>query len=327
MKRIEWIDIARGIGIILVILGHIGIGGIGKFIYSFHIPLFFFLSGFCFSGNETDFKYFLRKKVKTLIVPYIFLGMVIGLVEVIFKGQSPQVFIDILIQRRAFSIRFITCLFSCDIIFWLLVKINKNNLLKLFIISMTISILGVIYLKLKLPALPWNLDLSFTVMIIFYIGYWFKYKGYNLVMNNSKKYWILFIMLIVNIVTNILNLKFHTNTLDLYHGQLANSLYSLIAAISGITVVVIMSEYLKKFYVVKNVFLNIVKDSLIYFSLHQVIVFSLMDKIFEILKIFSNDTSSDKFLKKLIIFMSVFIILKPFAEIMKRTKLKIFIGL
>ena len=42
MKRIEWIDIARGIGIILVILGHIGIGKIGKFIYSFHIPLFFF---------------------------------------------------------------------------------------------------------------------------------------------------------------------------------------------------------------------------------------------------------------------------------------------
>ncbi len=46
MKRIEWVDIARGIGIILVILGHIGIGKVGKFIYSFHIPLFFFLSGF-----------------------------------------------------------------------------------------------------------------------------------------------------------------------------------------------------------------------------------------------------------------------------------------
>ena len=33
MKRIEWVDIARGIGIILVILGHIGIGKVGKFIW------------------------------------------------------------------------------------------------------------------------------------------------------------------------------------------------------------------------------------------------------------------------------------------------------
>lgn len=81
MKRIEWIDIARGIGIILVILGHIGIGKIGKFIYSFHIPLFFFLSGYCFSGNGIDIKDFLKKKVKKLIVPYIFIGIVICIVE------------------------------------------------------------------------------------------------------------------------------------------------------------------------------------------------------------------------------------------------------
>lgn len=49
-KRIEWLDIAKGIGIILVVLAHfyqwVGIGvGVGKFIYSFHMPFFIALSG------------------------------------------------------------------------------------------------------------------------------------------------------------------------------------------------------------------------------------------------------------------------------------------
>lgn len=43
-KRIEWIDIAKGIGIILVIFGHIiSPSNFRTWIYSFHIPLFFLL--------------------------------------------------------------------------------------------------------------------------------------------------------------------------------------------------------------------------------------------------------------------------------------------
>ena len=49
-KRIEWIDSARGIAILFVVLGHC-IGNIedpvNKFILAFHMPLFFFLSGLC----------------------------------------------------------------------------------------------------------------------------------------------------------------------------------------------------------------------------------------------------------------------------------------
>ncbi len=47
-KRLDFIDIAKGIGIILVVTGHLlpVAAGLHVLIYSFHMPLFFFLSGF-----------------------------------------------------------------------------------------------------------------------------------------------------------------------------------------------------------------------------------------------------------------------------------------
>ncbi|WP_278969986.1 acyltransferase family protein [Megasphaera elsdenii] len=48
LNRVGWIDVAKGIAIVLVIIGHtvqFG-GGTRNFIFSFHMPLFFLLSGF-----------------------------------------------------------------------------------------------------------------------------------------------------------------------------------------------------------------------------------------------------------------------------------------
>ncbi|MCD4694754.1 MAG: acyltransferase family protein, partial [Bacteroidales bacterium] len=48
-QRFEWIDIAKGIGILLVVYGHCQPPPlIEKFVYAFHMPLFFFISGFLF---------------------------------------------------------------------------------------------------------------------------------------------------------------------------------------------------------------------------------------------------------------------------------------
>lgn len=54
MQRISYIDTMRGIGITLVILQHC-IGSVeeelSRFILTFHMPLFFFISGLCFKGG------------------------------------------------------------------------------------------------------------------------------------------------------------------------------------------------------------------------------------------------------------------------------------
>lgn len=76
-KRILWIDVARGIAILLVVLGHC-IGNLNdsgnRFILSFHMPLFFFLSGMCISDKIIPLKEYLMKKLRTLLVPQLVLG-------------------------------------------------------------------------------------------------------------------------------------------------------------------------------------------------------------------------------------------------------------
>lgn len=71
--RIIWIDYAKFIGIYLVVLGHLPINVKSIiFIYSFHMPLFFFLSGYLYKKSDNmknNFKY----NICSLIVPYILL--------------------------------------------------------------------------------------------------------------------------------------------------------------------------------------------------------------------------------------------------------------
>ena len=76
-ERIQYIDIARGIGILLVVLWHCIHGSyIARIIYSFHMPLFF-ISGFCWNPNKYIFPVFLRRRIKQLIIPLLLFSILI----------------------------------------------------------------------------------------------------------------------------------------------------------------------------------------------------------------------------------------------------------
>lgn len=67
-NRIATYDILKGIGILLVVLGHITRNDIlGRCIFSFHMPLFFVLSGILYKEKEQ----FVYKQFKALIFPYL----------------------------------------------------------------------------------------------------------------------------------------------------------------------------------------------------------------------------------------------------------------
>ena len=71
-ERIEWIDIAKSIGILLVVFGHSAspFTTIKRYIFWFHMPFFFFLSGYLYKARYNYWMYFKRKFLH-LLVPYI----------------------------------------------------------------------------------------------------------------------------------------------------------------------------------------------------------------------------------------------------------------
>ena len=77
-KRILWIDYAKSICIYLVLLGHAHASQpVTDFIYTFHMPLFFFLSGCLFSFEKhPNFKEFAIKRFKGLMVPYLWINLI-----------------------------------------------------------------------------------------------------------------------------------------------------------------------------------------------------------------------------------------------------------
>ena len=89
--RIEWIDALRGFTMILVVFGHIELIGfdmpkstVNNIIYSFHVPLFFFLSGFlAFKANRKwdwgAYKNLILKKIKQIFIPTIILGLLFSI--------------------------------------------------------------------------------------------------------------------------------------------------------------------------------------------------------------------------------------------------------
>ncbi|HCC6422697.1 acyltransferase family protein [Klebsiella pneumoniae] len=67
-SRFDWVDTLKGIGIILVVAGHIFGSYISGFIYLFHMPLFFFLAGYLYSPKPL--RQYLKSKSSNLLIPY-----------------------------------------------------------------------------------------------------------------------------------------------------------------------------------------------------------------------------------------------------------------
>lgn len=85
-NRLEWIDIAKGLAIIFVVVGHAtGASILGKYIYSFHMPLFFIISGMCFVRGKYNYGEFLMKRFRQLIIP-AFLLTILSIAITMFAG-------------------------------------------------------------------------------------------------------------------------------------------------------------------------------------------------------------------------------------------------
>lgn len=91
-NRVYWIDYAKGVGIFLVVIGHVCRGlisgsilnplvakSIDQWIYAFHMPIFFFLSGLLIQRSVSkSLKDFIIDKLKTIAYPYFVWSIIQG---------------------------------------------------------------------------------------------------------------------------------------------------------------------------------------------------------------------------------------------------------
>ena len=86
LKYNNSVSFAKGIGIMLMPLGHTFFSTYGyAVIYMFHMPLFFFLSGYCFKESHLeDFRNYAKKRFSRIYVPFVKWGLIFLLLHNIF---------------------------------------------------------------------------------------------------------------------------------------------------------------------------------------------------------------------------------------------------
>lgn len=258
-KRVEWVDIAKGIGIILVIIGHcVMLGGhVHNWIFSFHMPLFFILSGLFLVKEELGG--FIQKKIKTLLIPYITF-FAIGLFFTIcipswfekltLKGVIKDIYFGDPNNVNVSSIWFLVCLFFTMLFLQLILRFQM--IVRLIIITFAF-VCGLFFAKYAahIPfalqgRLPLNLDVTFISLVFLSIGYFGKNTLFNMaewIHKQTKKMNFLYSIFLfgVSVLLSILNHRVNL------HGLLFNNpvLY-LLESIVGSIFVIYVSCFISK---------------------------------------------------------------------------------
>ncbi|MEG1821160.1 MAG: acyltransferase family protein [Malacoplasma sp.] len=248
-KRINWIDIGKGIAIILVMFGHCKITPVPIIaeLYTFHMPLFFFLSGYVFSIKKNHtFKMFLKHKSKELMLPFLMFNLVLIGYFLYCNPQnirsmiSVQYILGIVIQNRGtpyyVSMWYLTCLFLSQILLYFIVKVSREKKVFIGTLLFISSLVGYYLLNVKKMPLPWHLDIVPTALVFVGIGYIIRNVDNSVFKRIFQMKNILF-YLIVNFVTGMINYK-QTGYADLYSCNMGNYIYYYIAAITGVFAVV-----------------------------------------------------------------------------------------
>lgn len=183
-SRLEFVDIAKGIGIMIVCFGHSGaedvvISWIGGFI----VPLFFILSGYMYKDKGIPVGKDLYNKGKKLLKPYFFFSVVLLL---IYKRFAWNDIVGVFYSRyclytyhapdNIFFMKatnspmwFLTAMFATFPLFYIIMKNEKY--IKWIVLSYLLITWGCTFLPILLP---WSLDVAFIMAIFMYIGVLFR---------------------------------------------------------------------------------------------------------------------------------------------------------
>ncbi|MDD6236911.1 MAG: acyltransferase family protein [Clostridiales bacterium] len=190
-KRIDWLDISKAIAILFMVIGHTPrlLPGVRTLIFSFHMPLFFLLSGYTFR-IPSDSMSFLKKSVKRLLLPYtVTVLMAAGLhftkqslllhtgnpfdnffyyikAGLYGSGVTVKPFSDI---PAIGSIWFLPCLFLARLMFLMILKIARENKTAAMLLSCITTCVGAVIGQFVF--LAWSADIAMFSCGFLYLGY------------------------------------------------------------------------------------------------------------------------------------------------------------
>lgn len=326
-QRILWLDMAKGYGIIFVIMGHWNIPYLTDYLYAFHIPLFFFLSGVVFS-TKADFASFFKSKIRRIIVPYFCLSLPVIFTNLFFSmrlrfGISDIVkeFVLFVIQERHTTFWFIACLFVLNVLMYPLAKYVRSHRLS-DIIILFLCLCGILLWRSDVLALPWNIDAALVVLPFFYIGY--RLKGFLLHLSNSNlRIGIVAIPVLGFLVwlLNSWNMGITGKRVDIFYSNLNVELLAYLAAAIGILMTVLFSmSHINK------IIRYIGENSLLYFAWHQTIILPVLNNVYWKIGVMKLPVYTETSLIKWLSVLLTLLVITLLNEAVVRTKLKFVLG-
>ena len=214
MTKVNKVDSLKGFAIILVVLGHIA-SPLSSLIYSFHMPLFFIVSGF-FLNPTNELKNEIIKSIKRLFKPffiYLLLGFIVEFLKRYFLNREQLKFEDFtgaliymdydrLIGTYAFVLWFLPALFIGKTLVYLILKYSRFFLIEIVLISIAFLI-GYNF------NFPLAIDDGLISAPYIFIGYYF-YKNKGVLANKTIAVILLIPLLLIPLVYGVPELNIST---------------------------------------------------------------------------------------------------------------------
>lgn len=332
-KRLDWIDVAKGFGIICVIFAHLEEVYLKAPIYTFHMPLFFFLSGYLFS-TKSSFPEFLKNKCKHILIPYACLGSILVAFDIWWQQRTSFSFnwgyvqyqiMQFLTNKRFLTLWYLACMFFLNLLMYAIVRFIKNEKIQAVVV-LILAIAGFWYAENVGQALFWNIDVCFTALPFFYVGYICRKKQVMDKMFELKAVWkwLLFVLLIViNGVCLTINQNVKGETLEMFFNQYGIEPVTYLGAFCAIGAIILAAkaihckplQYLGEY-------------SILYYAWHQTMLMPVVYNFFNEQHWFMDAVFNKKeyFAQKILALVIILVVMTLMNEVIRRTKLRFMLG-
>lgn len=250
-----------------MMLGHCYLDGKFTFwFYSFHMPLFYFLSGYTFKVKK-GYGQFLRKKIKSLVVPYSSFAIIWmvgkGLLTVTQGNEYNMIEYILLfvLQQRFTPLWFIACLFVAEQIMYIMCQAQGRFTGKYYWMMQSV-VTGVLFAGYRFLVgvnIVWNADLALLAAAFMCFGRFYADYLENRI---SKSVGILCGMLLSWLISYNLN-----GRVDWYANSFGNPALFVIAAVCGTLCLIKFAEQ------VRCKWLSwLGRNTILFFGLHRIVI-------------------------------------------------------